>query len=522
MPKETSLLLSPRQAADENLVRDLAARKLNVHPSQLRKVVITRKSIDARRGKIQVNLGLKLYAVNEDLVDEFPKFNYRNVVSKPEVLIVGAGPAGLFAALRLIELGLRPIIIERGKDVSSRKRDVAQLNRNVNLNPESNYAFGEGGAGTFSDGKLYTRSKKRGDINRILSALHLHGAQEEILYEAHPHIGTNVLPRVITAIRKTIEDFGGTFLFNSKVVELLVEGDMVKGVRLSDNQKLYAKAVLLATGHSARDIFEMLYQQKILIESKPFAVGVRVEHPQALIDNIQYHGVDRGQYLPASSYSLVQQVEGRGVYSFCMCPGGFIVPAVSADNELVVNGMSPSMRNSRWANSGIVVEVKLDDLASYESYGALAGLQYQRELEALAFRNKDGSGVTAPAQRLTDFVSGRQSDTLPACSYQPGIVSSPVHSWLPQSISMRLQEGFKHFDRKMRGFITNEAVVVALESRTSSPIRVPRHLETFQHVQVSGLFPCGEGAGYSGGIVSSAVDGERTAEAIANWFGVKP
>jgi hypothetical protein len=521
MPTEISLILSPRQAADELLIKDQAAKKLNIHPSQLRKIVITRKSIDARRGKIQVNLGLKLFTGGEDIVDDFPKFNYRNVASKPEVIIVGAGPAGLFAALRLIELGLRPIIIERGKDVSNRKRDVAQLNRNISLNSESNYAFGEGGAGTFSDGKLYTRSKKRGDINRILSALHLHGAQEEILYEAHPHIGTNVLPRVITAIRQTIENSGGTFLFNSKVVELIVDGDSVKGVKLSDNQKIYSKAVVLATGHSARDVYEMLNQQKIVLESKPFAIGVRVEHPQALIDNIQYHGIDRGQYLPASSYSLVQQVEGRGVYSFCMCPGGFIVPAVSAENELVVNGMSPSMRNSKWANSGIVVEVKLDDLTKFESYGALAGLQYQRELEYLAFQNKDGRGVTAPAQRLGDFVSGKQSNILPACSYQPGITSSPIHSWLPQSISMRLQEGFKHFDRKMRGFLTNEAVILALESRTSSPIRIPRHSETFQHVQVKGLYPCGEGAGYSGGIVSSAVDGERCAEALASWVAIK-
>ncbi|PKP35560.1 MAG: hypothetical protein CVT98_10140 [Bacteroidetes bacterium HGW-Bacteroidetes-15] len=349
----------------------------------------------------------------------------------------------------------------------------------------------------------------------------MHGAQDEILYEAHPHIGTNVLPRVITSIRKTIEDHGGTIIFNSKVNELIVESNSIKGVKLSDGQIIKSNAVILATGHSARDIYEMLWNQKILLEAKPFAIGVRVEHPQSLIDTIQYHGVSRGDYLPAASYSLVQQVEGRGVYSFCMCPGGFIVPAMSGGNELVVNGMSPSGRNSKWANSGIVVEVKLDDLTKYESYGPLAGLQLQKELEQLAFKNKDGEGVIAPAQRLDDFVSGRQSNILPNCSYQPGITPSPIHSWLPQGISTRLQEGFRQFDKKMKGFITSEAVVVALESRTSSPIRIPRNCDTLQHTQIQGLYPCGEGAGYSGGIVSSAIDGERCAEAVALCFGIR-
>lgn len=519
MPAEITLLVSPKQAASEEAIQSMVAQKMGIHPSQMGRIAITRKSIDARKGKIKVNLGIKVYGPKENPSDEFERFDYKNVSNGPNAIIVGAGPAGLFAALRLIELGIKPLILERGKDVSNRKRDVAQINRNISLNPESNFAFGEGGAGTFSDGKLYTRSRKRGDINRILRGLHLHGAQDEILYEAHPHIGTNILPRVITSIRKTIEDHGGEIVFNSKVVELLVDGYKVVGVKLQNGEIIKSKAVILASGHSARDVYEMLWNQKIAIESKPFAMGVRVEHPQSLIDQIQYHGLLRGDYLPAASYSLVQQVDGRGVYSFCMCPGGFIVPAMSGGNEMVVNGMSPSGRNSKWANSGIVVEVRLDDLAEYQNFGPLAGLKMQRELEALAFSYKGGDGVVAPAQRLDDFVNGVVSNTLPSCSYQPGIATSPIHSWLPKGISSRLQDGFKQFDKKMRGFLTNEAVIVALESRTSSPIRIPRDPETMQHIQLKGLFPSGEGAGYAGGIVSSAVDGERSAEAVALWYG---
>ncbi|HCX98709.1 MAG TPA: FAD-binding protein, partial [Bacteroidales bacterium] len=375
--------------------------------------------------------GLRVFGKDETIGSYFPKFDYKNVSSKPEVIIVGSGPAGLFAALRLLELGYKPIILERGKDVSNRKRDVAMLNRNKSLNPDSNYAFGEGGAGTFSDGKLYTRSRKRGDINRIISAFHLHGAQDEILYEAHPHIGTNVLPRVIVNIRKTIGLHGGVFLFNSKVVDLIVENANTKGVVLDDGQSLRANGVILATGHSARDIYQMLWRKNILLEAKPFAIGVRVEHPQALIDSIQYHGIPRGDFLPAASYSLVDQVNGRGVYSFCMCPGGFIVPAVSGDNQIVVNGMSPSARNSQWANSGIVVQVRLDDIAHLSNHGPLAGLEFQMQMEQLAYQHKGGDGFTAPAQRLDDFVASRVSNMLPKCSYHPGVSSSPIHEWLP-------------------------------------------------------------------------------------------
>lgn len=521
MPIEIALVLSLEQAASPSRIRKQAAKKLGRRESDVGDVRIIRKSIDARRGKVKVNLGLAIFSKGESVTDTNHNFCYNDVSTKPEVIVVGAGPAGLFAALRLIELGLKPIIIERGKDVSSRKRDVAQLNRNTSFNPESNFAFGEGGAGTFSDGKLYTRSKKRGDINRILNILHYHGAQDEILYEAHPHIGTNVLPRVISTIRKTIEHHGGVFQFSARVENIIVDNSDIKGVRLSDGTRIFAKAVILATGHSARDVYQMLWNQNVVIEGKPFAMGVRVEHPQPLIDSIQYHGIGRGDFLPAASYKLVQQVQGRGVYSFCMCPGGFIVPAVSSNNEIVVNGMSPSLRNSPWANSGIVVEVRLEDLVGYEQYGPLAGLQFQKYLEQLAYKNSEGQGVVAPAQRLDDFVAGRISSSLPKCSYHPGITASAVHNWLPSAIATRLQEGFKHFDRKMKGFITNEATIVALESRTSSPVRIPRNPETLQHIQVRGLFPSGEGAGYAGGIVSSAIDGERSAEAVAQYIGIK-
>ncbi len=448
---------------------------------------------------------------------ERPVFAYRDVRSAAPVVIVGAGPAGLFAALRLVELGLRPVVVDRGRPVKARRRDVAALNRRGVLDSESNYAFGEGGAGTFSDGKLYTRSRKRGDHRRVLHRFHQHGADGHILYDAHPHIGSNRLPEIVSAMRATIEAHGGEIHFQQKAVGLSVSTGRATGVILADGHHIEGRAVVLATGHSARDVYEMLMDKKIALEAKPFAMGVRVEHPQGLIDRIQYHGQPRGEYLPAAAYNLARQVDGRGVYSFCMCPGGFIVPASTQEDALVVNGMSFSKRNSPYANAGIVVEIRLADIPRLESSGPLAGLNYQRTLEQTASVN-GGGGVTAPAQRLVDFVNNRLSDGLPACSYPPGVVASALHQWLPDPIRRRLQVAFKAFDRTMKGFLTNDAVVVGVESRTSSPVRIPRDAQTLQHVSVRGLFPCGEGAGYAGGIASCAVDGERAAEAVVQYL----
>lgn len=517
MSVEISIELFPNQAADEHQLKKAIAQKLNIKADKVGEYRIIRKSIDARKPKIKVNIGIRVYDLNEVIDSDAPTFFYKDVRNAKPVIIVGAGPAGLFAALRLLELGLKPIIVERGKLVSDRKRDIALLSREHNLNPDSNYAFGEGGAGTFSDGKLYTRSKKRGDFKRVLYSLYNHGANENILYEAHPHIGTNKLPGVITRIRETIIEHGGEFFFNSRVGSIQIANDIATGVKLVDGQIINGTAVILATGHSARDIHKTLIEQKIEIEAKPFAMGVRVEHPQELIDSIQYHGAQQNEFLPAASYSLVHQVNGRGVYSFCMCPGGFIVPAATASGEVVVNGMSPSNRNSRFANSGIVVEIKLEDLAPYSKFGVLAGLEYQNDLELLAGKYGN-SGVKAPAQRLVDFVAGKNSSSLPICSYHPGLTASAMHEWLPDSISNRLQLGFAEFGKKMRGFLTNEALILGVESRTSSPVRIPRDPETFQHIRVKGLFPSGEGAGYAGGIVSSAVDGERCADGVANYL----
>lgn len=516
MSVEISIELSPSQAADVNQLKKAIVQKLNIKGDKFEYQII-RKSIDARQGKIKVNLGIRVYNAGEVIDPDAPVFKYGDVRKAKPIVIVGAGPAGLFAALRLIELGFKPVIIERGKQVSERKRDIALLSREHNLNIDSNYAFGEGGAGTFSDGKLYTRSKKRGDFKRILYSLHNHGADENILYEAHPHIGTNKLPGVITKIRETILDHGGEFLFNSRVGSIIIKNEVAVGVKLIDGQVIEGHAVILATGHSARDIYKTLLEQKIQIEAKPFAMGVRVEHPQELIDLIQYHGTKRNELLPAASYNLVHQVEGRGVYSFCMCPGGFIVPAATSPGEVVVNGMSPSLRNSRFANSGIVVEVRLEDLSSYSKFGELAGLEFQNEIELLAGKN-GAFGVKAPAQRLVDFVEGKSSSSLPTCSYHPGVNSSAMHEWLPEFIAKRLRLGFAEFGKKMRGFLTNEALILGVESRTSSPVRIPRDPETLQHVRIKGLFPAGEGAGYAGGIVSSAVDGERCADGVNNYL----
>jgi len=416
-------------------------------------------------------------------------------------------------------MGAKPVVIERGKEARKRKLDIAQLNRNKEINTESNYCFGEGGAGTFSDGKLYTRSKKKGNVQQVLNTFYYHGADEHILYEAHPHIGSDNLPQIVENMRKTILSCGGEFLFDKKLSELIIEDNKIAGAKTDDGMIIKANALILATGHSAHDVYEMLNKQGIELESKGFAMGVRVEHPQTLIDSIQYHTKNRSEYLPAASYSLVEQVNGRGVYSFCMCPGGHIVPAGTNTESIVVNGMSASRRNSPFANSGIVVEIHPEDIpADFQEYGVLSGLKFQEYVENLSYRNNGGKGFTAPAQRLGDFVKGKLSADLPECSYLPGVVSSPLHFWLPDFISSRLKEPFKLFDKKMRGYLTNEAIVVGVETRSSSPVRIPRDSETLQHIRIQGLFPAGEGSGYSGGITSSAIDGQNCAEKAAEYI----
>lgn len=514
MQKELTIRLSPYEAHSEVIYKKIFSKDLGISISQITKIEILSKSIDARKRDVKIAMRAKIY-INE--VPE-PKsdfnFNFQDISNKPEILIVGAGPAGLFAALRLIELGFKPVIIERGKDVKERRKDIAAINREHIVNPESNYCFGEGGAGTYSDGKLYTRSKKRGNVKRILALLEEHGADKNILVDTHPHIGTNKLPQIIISIRETILNAGGEVLFNSKLTDFILENDRIIGIEINNDQKIFGCAIILATGHSASDIYNLLHVKNITIESKPFAMGVRIEHPQGLIDSIQYHCEVRSEYLPAAAYSLVEQVNGRGVYSFCMCPGGFIVPSATNSGEIVVNGMSPSSRNSIFANSGVIVEIKQQDLEEFEQLGPLSGLKYREKLEKMAWLNS-GKGQTAPAQRAVDFVNGRLSADLPETSYQPGIVSSPLHFWLPESISQRLQLGLKMFDKKMYGYLTNEAVILGVESRTSSPVRIPRDKETLEHVRIKGLYPAGEGAGYAGGIVSSAIDGERCAEQIA-------
>jgi uncharacterized protein len=514
MPKKVILSLDPEAAADDSVIRKTAAAIVKTDQADLNGIRIIRRSVDARQRIIKVNLIVEVFSGNEPVSPPLSPFIANNVSSCREVLIAGAGPAGLFAALRLIELGLRPVIVERGKDVSARKKDIAKISREHIVDPDSNYCFGEGGAGTYSDGKLYTRSRKRGDNSRVLELLCLHGAAENILYEAHPHLGSDKLPRIIGGIRKSISDCGGIFLLEKKVTDLIIEGRQIRGIVTSGNEKFFSHALILATGHSARDIYELCRVRGISLEMKPFAAGVRVEHPQELIDTIQYHGNHRSNYLPAASYNLVRQIDGRGVYSFCMCPGGFIVPSATSQEEVVVNGMSPSERNSPYANSGIVVETKPEDLNDYIKYGELAGIEFQKEIERDAWI-KGGQKQMAPAQRLMDFVCGKPSSSLPKVSYSPGVTSSPLHEWLPSPMSNRLREGFRQFGSVMKGYLTNEAVILGVESRTSSPVRIPRDKETMAHINFSGLYPCGEGSGYAGGIVSSAVDGMKAAEAIA-------
>jgi len=516
MRKKINLQLPPEEAFDEERFEQVALRKAGINDSSNSFVRQTRRSIDARAKQIKVNIEAEIF-VNEDpgsLVQK--ELNLQNVSTKDPVLIVGAGPAGLFAALRIIELGYKPIIFERGKDVRSRRRDLAAINKDHVVNPESNYCFGEGGAGTYSDGKLYTRSKKRGNIRRIMETLVIHGATEEILVDAHPHIGTNKLPKLVANLRESILEAGGQILFDTRVDDLVLEDNEIKGVKNQDGEVVLGLGVILATGHSARDIFKLLAYRKVLIEAKPFALGVRIEHSQQLIDQIQYHcKLDRGPFLPPSAYSLVHQSHfkgvQRGVFSFCMCPGGFIVPSATSPGELVVNGMSPSRRDGKFANSGIVVAVELEDIPAYHKFGALSAMHFQSDVERKAWE-LGGKSQTAPAQRMVDFVNRKQSQSLLKTSYQPGLESADMHEVLPPFISNRLADGFQAFGKKKKGYFTNDAQLIGVESRTSSPVRIPRDRETLEHLTIKRLYPCGEGAGYAGGIVSAAMDGERCAE----------
>lgn len=515
MQKTIRLRLRPSEAASSASITQYIASAEGVNPSAVTGFIIQKQSIDARSRQAWVNCTLTAFIDEPFQPRELPVFPFRDVRNATrKVIIAGAGPAGLFAALLLLEKGIKPVILERGKNVRDRRRDLALLNKQGEVNPESNYCFGEGGAGTYSDGKLYTRSSKRGDIQRILQLFVHFGADERILYEAHPHIGTNKLPQIITAMRRQLEDCGGEILFEKKLIDLQTENDRITAVQTADGDWLKADDFILATGHSARDIFELLQHKKLLIHAKPFALGVRVEHPQSLIDSTQYHCPVRDPFLPPAAYSWVQQVEGKGVFSFCMCPGGIIAPAATAPGELVVNGWSPSKRNNPYANSGIVVSVEEKDIPSFQSYGPLSALYFQRSVEQKAFAIGGGKMV-APAQRLVDFTGNKLSASLPDCSYLPGLHSVPLKEVLPAFIHHRLQEAFRATQKTMRGYFTNEAVLVATESRTSSPVRIPRDPGSLQHPQLHNFYPCGEGAGYAGGIVSAAMDGERVARQIA-------
>ena len=521
MTNEYQIRVVPEVAAQEDRLKGWLADEYGFDVRTIQGVRILKRSIDARQRQIYVNLKVRVYVNEQPHDDEYVRTEYPNVEGRPQVIVVGAGPGGLFAALRLIELGLRPVVLERGKDVHERKKDLANITKTQKVDAESNYCFGEGGAGAYSDGKLYTRSKKRGNTDKILNVFCQHGASTAILADAHPHIGTDRLPKVIEAMRNTIINSGGEVHFKTKMTQLILDGDKVVGC-VADKE--YRGPVILATGHSARDVYRYLAEAKVEIEAKGIAVGVRLEHPSHLIDQIQYHSKQgRGKYLPAAEYSMVTQVDGRGVYSFCMCPGGFVIPAATDKEQIVVNGMSPASRGTAWSNSGMVVEVRPEDLDNVNNEKCnnvspeLKVMAFQEDLERLCWQ-QGNMKQTAPAQRMADFVSGKLSYDLPKSSYAPGLVSSPLHFWLPKMISKRLQEGFKVFGRQAHGFLTNEAVLIAVETRTSSPVRIVRDREKLQHIRVQGLFPCGEGAGYAGGIVSAGVDGERCAEAAADYL----
>ncbi|WP_338408966.1 FAD-dependent protein [uncultured Flavobacterium sp.] len=515
MPQELQCQVTPETASNEELLQYFVAKKMQISVADIQKVIVLKRSIDARQKAIKFNIKASVFLQNETFVDvkiELP--NYPNVANKQEVIVVGAGPAGLFAALQLIELGLKPIVIERGKDVRGRRRDLKSINVEHLVNEDSNYCFGEGGAGTYSDGKLYTRSKKRGDVDRILQLLVGFGASHEILVEAHPHTGTNKLPQIIQDIREKIIECGGQVLFEKRVVDFKIKNNEIQGVVLQDESIIEANKLILATGHSARDIFEILNNKDIFIEAKPFALGVRAEHPQDLIDKIQYSCDYRGAFLPPAPYSIVKQVAGRGMYSFCMCPGGVIAPCATSPGEVVTNGWSPSKRDQATANSGIVVELKLEDFKPYAKFGPLAGMEFQKAIEQKAWQLA-GSTQKVPAQRMVDFAQSKPSSDIPKTSYVPGTTSVELGDVFPNFITNTLREGFTHFGKSMKGYFTNEAILHAPESRTSSPVRIPRNIETLEHVQIKGLYPCGEGAGYAGGIISAAIDGEKCALMIA-------
>lgn len=516
MIQETEISIFPNKLEDTQLYKKLAAKNLKINISDITSLKVLRRSIDARSKYPNYKIRVKVF-INEHFIEEEIKFKFKDVSKSKKIIIVGSGPAGLFAALKLLELGLKPVIIERGSDVQKRRRDLKAIQQDGIVNPNSNYCFGEGGAGTYSDGKLYTRSTKRGNVKRILNLLVEHGAKEEILIDAHPHIGSNKLPKVVQQIRETILKHGGEIYFDSKVTDFIINNSTIKGVIVNESTEFIGESVILATGHSARDIFYLLNKYKIQLESKSFAMGVRIEHPQQLIDSIQYNSAEKNDNLPAAEYSLACQIEERGVYSFCMCPGGIIIPSATEPGELVLNGMSTSRRNSPFANSGLVVSITEEDWQHKSEHGIFAGLEFQREVERIAFET-GGGNQQAPAQRITDFANNKISDSLPDTSYIPGIVNSPLHELLPGGIVTRLQKSLFQFNKRMKGYFTEEAQILAAETRTSSPIRIPRDKETLMHIGLKGLFPSGEGAGYAGGIVSAAIDGERSAEAVAKYL----